>query len=174
MLDIAIIAIPIYCSLGEYLESCTQAKDREEVDNSLLDFSANHSIILLNSFNTNLPASFKAVKLGTDKDADTKAKSEKTTTTKKRKKRDRKENIGAAKMATSVKNDCQCAEFKLKEGELWTQFAGVLLDDRAKMKGTIMCTHWHTHDNCFTDCKNKASLVPCLEVPDNAKQGHLK
>ncbi len=66
-----------------YLESCTQAEDRKEVDNSLLDFSADHRDIFLNRFNANLPASFKAVELGTDKDADTEAKSEKITTTKK-------------------------------------------------------------------------------------------
>jgi len=46
----------------------------------------------------------------------------------------------SAEKNPSVKNDRQCSEFKLKEGELWTQFAGMHLDDRAKMKGTIMCT----------------------------------
>jgi hypothetical protein len=39
----------------------------------------------LNRFNANLPASFKAVELGTDKDADTNAKSKKIMTNKKEK-----------------------------------------------------------------------------------------
>ena len=73
-----------------------------------------------------------------------------------------------------VKNDRQCSEFKLREGELWTQFAGMHLDDRAKMKGTIMCTRWHTRGDCFADCKNKASHVICSEIPPDAKQGHLR
>ena len=93
---------------------------------------------------------------------------------KKRKRRDGKENKGAANQATLVKNDCQCAKFELKEGELWTQFARLHLNNRVKSKGTIMCTRWHTRDNCFTDCKNKASHVPCSEIPADAKQGHLK
>jgi hypothetical protein len=49
-----------------------------------------HRDIILNRFNANLPASFKAVELRTDKDADTDAESEKITT-KKRKKRNEKE-----------------------------------------------------------------------------------
>jgi hypothetical protein len=80
----------------------------------------------------------------------------------------------AAEKKPSVKNNCQCTEFKLKEGELWTQFAGMHLDNRAKMKGTIMCTHWHTRRDCFADCKNKASHVACSEIPSDAKQGHLR
>ena len=63
---------------------------------------------------------------------------------------------------------------KLKEGELWTQFAGMHLDDRVKMKRTIMCMRWHTHSDCFIACKNKASHVPSPEVPADAKQSHLK
>ena len=153
-----------------YLESCTRAEDREEVDNTLIDFSSDHRDIILNRFSANLPASFKAVELGTDKDADTDAESEKITT-KKRKKRNEKEK---KEKNPSVKNDRQCAEFKLKEGELWTQFAGMHLDDRAKIKGTIMCTRWHTRGDCFADCKNKASHVTCSEIPPDAKQGHLR
>jgi len=155
-----------------YLDSCTQAEDREEVDNSLIDFSSNHRDIILNRFNANLPASFRAVELGTDKDADTDAESEKITT-KKRKKRNEKEKNRAAEKNPSVKNDHQCSEFKLKEGELWTQFAGMHLNDRAKMKGTIMCTHWHTRGDCFADYKNKARHVICSEIPPDAQQGHL-
>jgi hypothetical protein len=156
-----------------YLESCTRAEDREEVDNTLIDFSSDHRDIILNRFSANLPASFKAVELGTDKDADTEAESEKITT-KKRKKRNDKEKNRAAEKNPSVKNDHQCSEFKLKEGELWTQFAGMHLDDRAKIKGTIMCTRWHTRGDCFADCKNKASHVTCSEIPPDAKQAHLR
>ena len=129
--------------------------------------------ILLNRFNANLPASFKAVELGTDKDADTDVKSVKGATTNKRKKRNDKNKKGAVKNP-SVRNECHCAEFKLKEGELWTQFAGMHVDDRAKLNGTIMSTHWHTLGDCFADCKNKVSHVACSEIPPDAKQGHLK
>jgi hypothetical protein len=157
-----------------YLESCTRADDWEEVNSSLIDFLADHCNILLNRFDANLPASFKAVELGTDKDADTDAESENITTTKKRKRGMKRNKNRAAEKKSSVKNDLQCAEFKLKEGELWTQFAGMQLDNRAKMKGTIMCTRWHTRGDCFANCKNKASHVACSEIPSDAKQGHLR
>jgi hypothetical protein len=54
------------------------------------------------------------------------------------------------------------------------EFAGMHLDNRAKMKGKIMCTRWHTRGDCFADCKNKASHVACSEIPSDAKQGHLR
>jgi hypothetical protein len=74
----------------------------------------------------------------------------------------------------AVHNTQQCTDFKLKEDELWTQFAGLCLTNRAKLNGTIMCMRWHSSGCCFNDCKNKASHVACSEIPAEAKQAHLK
>jgi hypothetical protein len=37
----------------------------------------------------------------------------------------------------------------------------IKLEKRAKLNGIFMCSCWHTRGNCFADCNNKASHVPC-------------
>jgi hypothetical protein len=73
-----------------------------------------------------------------------------------------------------VLNTQQCAEFKLKEDESWTQFAGMCLINGEKLNKAIMCTRWHARGFCFNDCKNKASHMACSEILAEAKQAHLK
>jgi hypothetical protein len=93
---------------------------------------------------------------------------------KKRKQDEEKEKRSKKSANNMFHNTQQCADFKLKEDELWMQFAGKCLTDRAKVNGAIMCTRWHTQPCCFNDFKNKASHVACLLIPAEAKQTHLK
>ncbi len=55
-----------------------------------------------------------------------------------------KEKMSKKSAKNVIHNTQQCADFKLKEDMLWTQFAGKCIIDRAKVNGTIMCTRWHT------------------------------
>ncbi len=65
------------------------------------------------------------------------------------------------------------ADFKMKEGEQWSTFAGASLADQEKLIGTFMCECWHTQSHCFLDCNNKASHVTCSEIPTDVKQAHM-
>ncbi len=98
-----------------YLENCTQAKDREEVNCSLINFSTDHQDIITMQFNVVLPLSFKAVDASSDKEpkggGGLRAKS------KKRKKEEEKEKRSKKSANNMVLNTQQCAEFKLKEDE---------------------------------------------------------
>ncbi len=91
----------------------------------------------------------------------------------KRKQKEEKEKRSKRSADNMVENK-QHADFKLKEGELWTQFTGMCLTERAKLNDTIMCTRWHTRAFCFNDCRNKASHVACLQILAEVKQAHLK
>ncbi len=157
-----------------YLENCTQAEDREEVDCSLIDFSPDHQDIITSWFNVILPASFKAVDSSYDEEPKEKGGGGLGTKSKKRKQEEEKEKRSKRSTDNVVENKQQCADFKLKEGELWMQFAGMCLMDRAKLNDTTMCTRWHTRAFCFNDCRNKASHVACSQIPAEAKQAHLK
>ncbi len=88
---------------------------------------------------------------------------------KKRKQEEDKERRSKKSTKNMIHNTQQCADFKLKEDELWLQFAGKCLTDRAKVNRTIMCTRWHTRACYFTDCKHKASHVACSLIPVEAK-----
>jgi hypothetical protein len=150
-----------------YLENCTQAEDQEEVDCSLIDFSPDHQDIIISQFNAILPLSFKAVDSSSDKEPKGKGGGGLGTKSKKRKQEEEKEKRSKRSADNVVKNKQQCADFKLKEDELWSQFVGMCLTERAKLNGTIMCTRWHTQAFCFNNCRNKASHVACLEIPAN-------
>ncbi len=157
-----------------YLENCTRAKDQEEVDCSLIDFSPNHQDIIMSRFNVILTASFKAVDSSSDKEHKERGGAGLGTKSKKRKQKEEKEKRSKRSADNVVENKQQCADFKLKEGELWTQFTGMCLTERAKLNDTIMCTRWHTRAFCFNDCRNKASHVACSQILAEAKQAHLK
>jgi len=59
-----------------FLDNCTHAEEREDVDDSLVDFSADHRDIILDRFGTTLPPYFKEV---TNKDPDTEMDKRKNT-----------------------------------------------------------------------------------------------
>ena len=73
-----------------------------------------------------------------------------------------------------IKNKNQCVDFKMKEGEEWRTFVGASLANQAKLNGTFMWGCWHTQVNCFLDCNNKASHVPCSEILADVKQAHMQ
>jgi hypothetical protein len=69
-----------------FLDNCTYAKEREDVNDSLINFLANHRDIILDWFGGTLPPCFKEV---TNKDSDTKMENRKKN--KKQKKEEIKE-----------------------------------------------------------------------------------
>jgi hypothetical protein len=56
-----------------FLDNCTHAEEREDVDNSLIDFSVDHRDIIPGRFGATLPPCFKELKNNevTNKDSDT-------------------------------------------------------------------------------------------------------
>jgi hypothetical protein len=117
-----------------------KAEDREEVDDSLLDFAPNHRDIMIGHFNASLPPSFKAVNSKKRKTNNNDTNNKRTT---KKGKSDKKKEKRKKLMAESiVKNKEQCVDFKLNHNEKWEQFAGKKLDHQAKLNGTIMCACW--------------------------------
>jgi hypothetical protein len=120
-----------------YLENCTRAKDREEVFCSLIDFSTGHREIITSRFNIILPLSFKAV--DTLYDEELKGGGELGAKLKKWNQEEEKEKRSKKSSDNVIHNTQQCADFRLKEDKLWTQFAEKCLSDKAKVNGTIMC-----------------------------------
>jgi hypothetical protein len=117
-------------------------EEREDVDDSLIDFLADHRDIILDRFGMTLLPCFKEV---TNKDLDTKIEKEMKTKKQKEdeiKEKRREQQAGASNLG--IKNKNQCKDFKMKEGEQWKIFAGASLTYQAKLNGTPMCGHWHT------------------------------
>jgi hypothetical protein len=164
-----------------FLTSCMQARDREDIEDDIIEFTLDHRDIVLNRFNPTLPPCFKEVKnkAKTGKDPDNKNKNKKGKNSKKRKtdqdrKQQRKQGGQHSNLEMTVKNEHQCEEFKLKEGKRWSIFKAAGNSDRAQLNGLPMCARWHTRGSCFLDCKNKASHVRHSEIPGDVKAAHLK
>jgi hypothetical protein len=97
-----------------FLGNCTHAEEIEDVNDSLIDFLANHRDIILNRFCTTLLPCFKEV---TNKDPDTKM--DKGMKTKKRKNEETKEKK-KERQGGGMKNENQCVDFKMKKREQWS------------------------------------------------------
>jgi hypothetical protein len=164
-----------------FLTSCMQARDRDDIEDDIIEFTSDHRDILLDRFNPTLPPCFKEVKnkAETGKDPDNENKNKKSKKSKKRKtdqdgKQQRKQGGQPSNSEMTVKNEHQCEESKLKEGKRWSIFKAAGNSDRAQLNGLPMCARWHTRGSCFLDCKNKASHVKYSEIPGDVKAAHLK
>jgi hypothetical protein len=91
-------------------------------------------------FNVILLASVKAVDSSSDEEHKERGGAGLGTKSKKRKQEEEKEKRNRRSADNMVQNKQQYADFKLKDNELWTQFAGMCLTERAKLNDTIMCT----------------------------------
>ena len=146
-----------------FLLQCKRKKDREEVNERLVDFSDLSESCLGQSFNISLPPAFKGQSTSV---IDPFKASEQTG--EKRKRGDADEN--------HVVNNDQVAEFKMKPEEDWrNNFRNVCMHDRPSWdQNGKMCTRWHIRGDCFKDCKNKASHVGKDKIPNDKKEGMQK
>ncbi len=152
-------------------------EERENVDDSLINFSADHRDIILNRFGATLPPCFKEVtnKEVTNKDSDNEIKKRKKTKKQKKEAMKQEKKKGHNRDSElAIKNKQQCKDFKMRVGKQWSIFAGSSLKDQAKLNGLPMCGHWHSRDVCFLDCKKKASHVKCSEIPADVKETRMK
>jgi hypothetical protein len=119
-----------------------------------------------------LPPCFREVE-AKEEDAVT-AKGNRTNKRKKDDTKDKRKKQKEGNPNLAVKNEHQCIDFKLREGKHGQICAGSKVKERAKLNGTFMCGCWHTRGNCFLDCKNKASHVPCSKIHAKVKQVHMQ
>jgi len=146
-----------------FLLQCKRKKDREEVNERLVDFSDLSEACLSQSFNISLPPAFKVQSTSI---MDPFSANEQTGEKRKREEAEDRR----------VFNNNQVAEFKLKPEEVWANtFRGACMDDRPSWgQHGKMCARWHVRGNCFKDCKNKDSHVGKDKITNEKKEGMLK
>ncbi len=74
-----------------FLNNCTHAEEREDVNDSLIDFSADHRDIILDRFSTTFPPCFKGLKNNKVRNKDSDTEIEKGKNNKKQKKEETKQ-----------------------------------------------------------------------------------
>lgn len=150
-----------------HLKQCELATEREDVDDSFVNFSSLWQDIQTNQFMIHLPTCFKSTKDPKDSDNDS-LQAAKTLLSlggfrgggggggggKKRKERNERET-----------NEDQHDDLKLRENESWRQITGKEVDSRPKWGMKRMCARWHINGNCFSDCNNHESHVGKNDIP---------
>jgi len=149
-----------------WLTDCKLAKNRDEVDDSIIDFRPHVNEVIFGSFHMILPPTFsmkspKATKssgpenIGNHRDAD-------------EDKRDKKRGKGNDDAACSlVKNESPHGKICMPANEKWVaNFAGKQLDQHPQWNDKYTCCpRWFLQKYCFSDCPNKESHVPADKIP---------
>jgi hypothetical protein len=91
-----------------FLDNCTHTEEREDIDDSLIDFLVDHRDIILDPFGATLPPCFKELKNNevTNKDSDTEIeKEEKNKKQKKEEPKQKKKECQAGDSDLGIKNE---------------------------------------------------------------------
>ena len=143
-----------------WLQQCAQESDRENVDDSLLDFKDIVNQVLNDQFLQVLPSTFKSEKEEEDEPFPPSGPGQA------RKKQKRESNQTESRQ---VRNTGTISEW-VPTQEVYTQkFAGKNISARPILNGVPMCQRFHSKTYCFSDCNNKASHVPSNTVSDEIK-----
>jgi hypothetical protein len=147
-----------------WLEACEEHKFRDQVDDTLIDFTDIIKDVRLRNFNYILPPSIREVVEKANNTKDTDESLELGPTSKKKRTTSPEENsrkINNSKIAKWLTNDetyNKC--FRSQD----------ILKSRPKLNGVPMCHRWHCKGYCFENCNNKASHIASNEVASCAKK----
>ena len=150
-----------------WLRQCESASYREDVDNSIIDFSGDLNNILMNQFSMDLPESIKEKFESNSKSSDEDLHSPRGKNNRKRKSSD-----STSSPSPRLENNDMVDEWKISQEEYDRHFKHrqAELRQRPKLNGKTMCHRWHFKGYCFEDCNFKATHVPsssiCQEVKD--------
>jgi len=156
-----------------WLKDCKSAKNRDEVDDSIIDFRSLVSQVNFGSFHMSLPPTFqmktpnesKTGPGGGDKCRDLDGD----------KRDDRKKGRGNDEKHAVVKNQFPHGEICMLMNETWAgDFAGKCNDVRPKLnKRCKCCPRWFLQKYCFVDCPNAESHIEAEKVPPTILQQML-
>ena len=144
----------------EFLHLCKLAKNRDDVDDRILDVSDLIRGVRFGSFMMDLPPNTKPI------DTDGRAQ-EKDEADPKRRKPNPKEDG-----KRHITNDAQHPELKMKDNEDWKKdFVGKHAKLKPFWEGNSgkarMCVRWHVKGDCFEDCEHAASHVKADKIPSD-------
>ena len=153
-----------------WLQLCRNSKDRNQVNDSLLNFSFLFNQVLTDSFLQLLPTTFKKFSSTQETDESDSDMDSAKPKSKRRKQIDRSEKS----LKERVVNDKTIKTWIVSPKEYGTCFAARNLGDRPMLKGKPMCQRYHSKGYCFHDCLNKATHIPSKEIEDTIKVAYSK
>ena len=145
-----------------------RAKDREDVNDEIINFSSIINEVVLDQFRVVLPPNFAMDKVKEDEETLIPISKKP-----KKNKEGKAPKDGDSRM--DVNKDVP-KEFKLLEGENYKKrFGHGNVEHRpAWDENCSMCPRWWTHGTCYKDCRNAASHVPSSELPQDKKKAFIE
>ena len=145
-----------------WLQDCELVSCREDVNDSLIDFSDELNKVVMHQFHIHLPKSLK------DKINDPAKSSDKGDNSSSRK---RKSSESSSK-SSKIENEDTIDDWKISQDEYDRFFRhnNKQLEKRPTLNGDPMCHRWHSKGYCFSDCNNKNSHVPSSAVCKEIKK----
>ena len=133
------------------MEQYKQAKEREDVNDQLLNFSTMLESVLIDQFYQTIPSTMKLV---SDNPSHQTSVGVNSKPSKKKK----------------TKNEMKTERLIPKNLYYRETFTGKHCTKRPKIGNFPMCVRFRTKGFCFTDCINKISHLPSQDLPLNTKQ----
>ena len=147
-----------------WLNQCEAAEDREEVDDSLVDFSDDLNDILRRKFKMAIPQTMKEIIDGfSEVDHSVPPPN---------KKKKPNQNHGNEQPSERVINKGSIQEWLADDNQHYQKafrHNPALLNRPEWNENAKMCHRWHSKGYCFDNCSNKASHVPSDSVTQNLK-----
>ena len=145
-----------------WLNDCKKEQYRDQVDDSLINFSNDLNQVLMRRFSIALPSSIKAQIDGSSSE---KKSSQEEVPPKRRKMQEN--DIDSSR----VVNDENCNDWQVSF-ELYDKHFrhNKHMKSRPKMNGTPMCHRWFSKGYCFNNCANRDSHVSCSKIPSDIKE----
>ena len=151
-----------------WLKECKSAKNnRDEVDDSIIDFCSLISQVVLGSFHILLPPTFQMKNPNETKTGPPGGGDKRKGLDENKRGSDRKKGRENAKNHAVVKNLFPHGEICMLANKTWAgDFAGKCNDARPKWNEKCKCCpRWFLQKYCFSDCPNKESHVLADRIP---------
>jgi hypothetical protein len=157
-----------------WLKECKSEKNRDEVDDSIIDFRSLISQVILGSFHMSLPPTFQMKNPNENKTGPGGGDKRRGLNEDKRG-GDRKKGRGNDEKRAVVKNLFPHSEICMLVNETWAgDFAGKCNDARPIWNERCKCCpRWFLQKYCFEDCQNAESHVEAEKVTPTILQQML-
>ena len=163
---IAMFLYAIDTRIQLWLADCERAKERDEVNDSIIDFSLILEQVVTRNFHYKLPQSIRNVMSKKSRDQD----DESLTSTQKFKKPKQGEPASAR-----IQNEGKIDKWMVSQDDYTKCFKGnKALETRPKYKEVPLCHRWHSRGYCFGNCFSAASHVPSTSLPSQTKTEYGK
>jgi len=142
-----------------WLQQCESCEDREDVDDSLIDFKPLVQAVLNDQFIQRLPCTFKSI--DSDEPEPLASKNPK-----------KRKHDGNQEESRLQRNSSPIDDWIVPKDIYRKNFAGKHLDDLPIFKDRPMCHRFHSKGHCFSDCINAVSHIPSTDLDDKTKAAY--